>query len=263
MANLLQVKGGAQPSRPPKYGVLWHDNFYLDIITQKNPLKPYVQHIEAEFYGSQPSLADGLNTEISTKLTIIRRPGASVYNSQSFPPINRFYGFNPVINNQEQIHVIADVSAQSNTPVILNISSVEVVSYTRGHSTIYFTVVTFTTAPPTWYGYGQEYTFSGLTTFTSLNGQSLVPNNPHQAYLYGITLTANQAYFVSGGASYSNTSDTGTASVYPPYPLRTNCSRRNRTLDKQNSLEQVIGFICNQFPRSGQHALRLRRSVFA
>ena len=83
MPNLVQ-KSGAQASSQQRYGVLWHNNFYLGVVTQRNPLHSFLQHIEEEFYGSQPCLIDGLNTEISTKLTIIRRPGHTVYNPALF-----------------------------------------------------------------------------------------------------------------------------------------------------------------------------------
>ena len=90
MPNAL-AKVGAQPSKPARYGVLWHNNFYLGVVTQRNPLRSNLQHIEEEFYGNQPCFIDGLNTEVSTKLTLIRRPGNVIYNSQTFPAINRFY----------------------------------------------------------------------------------------------------------------------------------------------------------------------------
>ena len=77
MPNEL-AKKGSQPSRPPKYGVLWNNSFYDGIVTQRNPLRSNAAHIEAEFYGERTEcLIDGLNTEISTKLTLVRRPGSS------------------------------------------------------------------------------------------------------------------------------------------------------------------------------------------
>src|SRR5580698_4361349 len=116
MPNELSKKG-AQPSRPIRYGILWHNNFYQGIVTQRNPLRANLNHIEEEYYGSQPSLIDGLNCEVSTYLTLVRRPGSSAYNSQTFPAINRFYENRTAIFNgsqtatTEKIQVIADTAS--------------------------------------------------------------------------------------------------------------------------------------------------------
>ena len=103
-------KKGAQPSKPTRYAVLWHDNFYLGISTQRNPLHSFLGHVEAEFYGLQPSLVDGENAEISSKLTLIRRPGHTPYNTSIFPAINRFYDFQLFNSNISQIRVVADTA---------------------------------------------------------------------------------------------------------------------------------------------------------
>jgi hypothetical protein len=110
------AKKGAQPSKPSRFGVLWHNNFYQGIVTQRNPLRSNLGHIEEEFYGTQPTFIDGLNTEVSTKLTLIRRPGNVVYNSQTFPAINRFYENRTSIYSTSQtvptenIQVVADTA---------------------------------------------------------------------------------------------------------------------------------------------------------
>ena len=78
------------------------------------------------------------------------------------------------------------------------IASVQVVSVSSGFAV----VVTFTTAPPS-----GTYTFSGLTHYTALNGQTL------PAASLGVTLTANQQSFSFGSAIYANTADTGHATV--------------------------------------------------
>jgi len=88
------------------------------IWTQRSPLRDAASsRIEEEFYGARgDALIDGLNTEISTKLTIIRRPGHTVYNSQTFPTINRFYENRVSVFNASQtattesIQIIADTS---------------------------------------------------------------------------------------------------------------------------------------------------------
>ena len=118
MSNWL-AKFGAQPSKPVRYGVLWQGRFATGEWSQRSPLRDAAStRIEEEFYGARgDALYSGLNCEISPKLTMIRRPGNSVYNSQNIPAINRYYGFSAVVNNQEQIHVLADVKANS-SPLI-------------------------------------------------------------------------------------------------------------------------------------------------
>ena len=123
MPNEL-AKKGSQPSRPPKYGVLWNNSFYDGIVTQRNPLRSNAAHIEAEFYGERTEcLIDGLNTEISTKLTLVRRPGSSPYQtttgsyvSDTYPAIDRFYSWHLFNSNTEQIKVLADNTPSSSAP---------------------------------------------------------------------------------------------------------------------------------------------------
>ena len=114
MPNEL-AKKGAQPSKQPKFGILWNNSFYDGIVTQRNPLRSNAAHIEAEFYGERTEcLIDGLNTEISTKLTVIRRPGSSPYQTgtpDTFPAIDRFYSWHLFNSNTEQIKVIADTAS--------------------------------------------------------------------------------------------------------------------------------------------------------
>ena len=116
MPNEL-AKKGAQPSRPTKYAVLWHNNFYQGTVTQRNPLRSNLGHIEEEFYGNQVCFLDGVNVEISSRLTPTRRPGNTQYNSQSFPAINRFYENRTNTYNasqtipSENIQVVADTAS--------------------------------------------------------------------------------------------------------------------------------------------------------
>lgn len=58
-------------------------------------------------------MLSGLNTEISPKLTLIRRPGLSLYNSNLLPAVNRFYEFRTLVNNIEAIKVLGDLAPQS------------------------------------------------------------------------------------------------------------------------------------------------------
>jgi hypothetical protein len=173
--------------------------------------------LEEEFYGNQNDvLYSGLNCEISSKLTLIRRPGLTVYNSQIFPPINRFYEFKPVVNSQETIRVMADVQGTSTSQETLDISAVEVLQTGHYPLYVYYLLVTFTSNIPVIVN-SQTYFFSGLTTYTTLNNLTLSPL-PAGTYPSTITPTANQAVFsfISYAHSgYGPASDTGTAVVTP------------------------------------------------
>jgi len=112
--NELSKKGG-QPSKPTRYACLWNNNFYQGIVSQRNPLRSNLQHIEEEYYGNQVSFLDGLNTEISSKLTPIRRPGSTPYQtgtSNTYPAINRFYSWELFNSTSTAIEVIADTASK-------------------------------------------------------------------------------------------------------------------------------------------------------
>lgn len=83
------------------------------MITNRNPLRDGGStHLEEVFYGGRrDALIDGSNVEITTKLTIARRPGLSVYNSATWDAPNCFYEFRLFNQNNEQIKVMVDTAA--------------------------------------------------------------------------------------------------------------------------------------------------------
>ena len=97
-----------------KYAALTMDRYITGLVTQRSALRDAdVPYLQAKFYsaGRFDSLWDGLNVEISVRSTLVRRPGNSVYNSQTFPPIGRFYDFRTVVDGQDVVHVMADTAA--------------------------------------------------------------------------------------------------------------------------------------------------------
>lgn len=110
MGNALQT-AGSQGTKQTHYAPLLIHKFFKGMWTQRSPLTDAgTSFLIEKFYSgtSLDGLIGGLNTEISNRLTLIRRKGMSVYNSQTFPAIQRFYEFRQVVNNAEVIQVIAD-----------------------------------------------------------------------------------------------------------------------------------------------------------
>jgi len=105
------MTAGAQ-IQPSAAAPLHTNEFFTGLWTQGNPLGPgAVPYLYQHFYAASryDRLIGGLNAEITSRLTLGRRPGSSVYNSQLFPPINRFYEFRAFGPAGEVIHLMASV----------------------------------------------------------------------------------------------------------------------------------------------------------
>jgi hypothetical protein len=94
-----------------RFAPLYTNRFITGLWTQRNPLRdaavPYLY--EKSYAGSRiDSLLDGLNIELTSRLTLRRRRGHSVYNSQNYGPINRYYSFRRFSGINELINVMAD-----------------------------------------------------------------------------------------------------------------------------------------------------------
>lgn len=206
MGNLLATKG-AQPSKPVRYGILWSNRLSYDgIWTNRSPLRDAASgHIEEEFYGSRgDALVDGLNCETSSKLTLIRRPGHTVYNSKTFPPIDRYYENRTSTFNQSQtsstenIQVIADSTAASQ---VLSISTLKLV-YNSG---LGFQEAILMYGGTYIIPVGTSVSFAGMTVNTSLNGLSFTV----------LSSTPGSAVFNVGSSHVNSgpTPDTGTMTL--------------------------------------------------
>lgn len=112
MPNALEAAGAV--IEPTAAAPLHVNEFFTGMWTNGNPLGPgAVPYLYAKFYSAMryDRLIDGGNTEISPRLTLIRRPGHSVYNPGPFPPTNRFYEFRGFTATDEVIRVLADCDA--------------------------------------------------------------------------------------------------------------------------------------------------------
>jgi hypothetical protein len=97
-------------SDPSRSAPLYTSRIVTGIWTNRSPLRDAATSLYMERYGlgRQDSILDGINLELASKLTLIRRPGCSLYNTQLFPAIDRFYEFRKFSTSVEQIQVIAD-----------------------------------------------------------------------------------------------------------------------------------------------------------
>lgn len=120
------ISAGAQV-QPIAAASLHTNEFFTGMWTQGNPLGAgAVPYLYQKFYSAIrfERLIGGQNTEITTRLTLARRPGNSVYNAGPFPPINRFYEFRAFSGSAEQIHVLASVDQHGflNPPTVRDVT---------------------------------------------------------------------------------------------------------------------------------------------
>jgi hypothetical protein len=79
--------------------------------TQRSPYRDAaVPYLYSKFYSASrfDSIIDGINREISMRLTDVRRPGSSVYNTNTFPQVLSFYSFSCIQNLARTIRVMMD-----------------------------------------------------------------------------------------------------------------------------------------------------------
>jgi hypothetical protein len=108
---------GGQPQKPTKSATLYQGRFFTGYYTNRSPLRSGVAPwLTEHFYGaSQDALINGLNTEISNRLTLCRRPGNPVYtnptsgiSSATFDDVLRFESFHLLSPTTEDIDVMVD-----------------------------------------------------------------------------------------------------------------------------------------------------------
>ena len=111
MSNPFTIAGAS--SEPSGFAPLHQNRMATGAWSNRNPLRDAAStRYEEQFYGGrQDALIGGNDVEISSHLTLRRRPGQTVYNSQTFPPIRRFYSFNTFSLTDEAVRVIADTAA--------------------------------------------------------------------------------------------------------------------------------------------------------
>lgn len=109
MTSPLEQAGAVR--EPSQYAALSMDRGITGLWTQRSPLRDAdVPYLYGKFYSASrfDSLIDGLNREITAKLTYARRAGCSVYNSNSFPAANSMYGWKRINQGVENIRILYD-----------------------------------------------------------------------------------------------------------------------------------------------------------
>ena len=113
---------GGQPQKPTKSASLYTGRFFQGLNTNRSPLRMGgMTWIYEKFYGGQnDALIGGLNTEISNRLTLCRRPGNPVYTnpttdvtSATFDDVDRFESFHLLGPTTEDIDVMIDTIGTS------------------------------------------------------------------------------------------------------------------------------------------------------
>lgn len=111
MANALQQAGAG--SEPTNFAPLHTNRLFTGLWTNRSPLRDAAtsDYQERIGLGRQDSILTGFNSEISVRLTLKRRAGSSVFNTNSIPKVKRFYSFNTFNIVDEFIRVMADTDA--------------------------------------------------------------------------------------------------------------------------------------------------------
>src|SRR5271167_3607982 len=102
MSNPLEQAGAVHG--PSEYATLTMEGHITGLWTQRSPLRDAdVPYLYGKFYSASrfDSLIDGINREITSRLTNARRPGLSPYNTNTFPAINSFYSYKCIQNGEE------------------------------------------------------------------------------------------------------------------------------------------------------------------
>jgi hypothetical protein len=87
---------GGQPQKQPKYAPIYQGRFFNGINTNRSPLRAAsASHISEKYYSdnSGDALIAGSNIEVSNRLTLVRRPGNPLYDSQTYNHPDSFEEF--------------------------------------------------------------------------------------------------------------------------------------------------------------------------
>ena len=109
MSNYLGLQG-AQTQKQVRFAPIYTERFYSGLWTNRSPLRDATTtRIVEKFYGQAgDAFISGLNTEVTTKLTLARRPGTSVFDSNTWTNVDRYYEFRIFNASTEEIILMVD-----------------------------------------------------------------------------------------------------------------------------------------------------------
>lgn len=109
MSNLLGL-AGATPQKQTSFAPIYNGRWSSGIWTNRSPLRDAATtRLTEKYYGAAgDALIAGSNVEITNRLSLARRPGNSVYDSNSYSSVDRFYNFRLFSSTSEQIDVMID-----------------------------------------------------------------------------------------------------------------------------------------------------------
>lgn len=93
-----------------RFSPIFIDRFFTGIWVQRSPLQDPSTATFSRYYGGRPdALIDGVNVELTNRLTLARRPGCVPYSSATFPEaVNSFYAFKQFTTSTETITLMVD-----------------------------------------------------------------------------------------------------------------------------------------------------------
>lgn len=109
MPNSEQI-AGAQSQKPTRFAPIYTGRWSSGIWTNRSPLRDATTtRIVEHYYGAAgDALIDGLNIEITNKLTLARRAGTTIFDSNSWSNLDRFYEFRLFQASTEDIILMVD-----------------------------------------------------------------------------------------------------------------------------------------------------------
>lgn len=136
MPQSLLAANGSQPQHQSRHTPIYTSRFVNGLYTNRSPLRGPLDSLYTDFYhmGMTDVLIDGINTELSIRSTMIRRPGNPQFcNQNTAGAVNDFYSFH---QSDGTIKVIADstVDVEVLTPTTLT----SIFTKTAGSGQSYF-----------------------------------------------------------------------------------------------------------------------------
>lgn len=206
--TLLQ-QAGSRAENATRYAPIFANRFFTGLWTQRNPLRDPSQVAFERWYGGRPdALIDGVNVELTNRLTLARRPGLLPFSTATLPAAaNRFYEFRQFTGSTENITLFADTAAVIYTFTPTTVTS----SFTKAAGA----------GAATFLGVGNVLYMGDGVEQKALRGG--VWQNAGIAQLTSSgSVSANTTSAVDGGGSFAWTNPSNVQGAGPPPPYATN-----------------------------------------